>query len=287
MNKNFTGSVGRNTSKIALSLTLISAVASAGDYKRTFSVTSVSENKTQTEACVEATLKNRAMADIEFGETNYMMISSDKKLNYSDESVFVCEATILWGVPGVEKPKLITLHNPTDEDIIETTNEKQQGQLTLSVGQSFSFESLAGYKTLDGQYVSGTYSSAGKTGYRIALYQSRLHYKFPENDEEKQTKAFTSVGIGIERTLLKSPSLQLLVRLDAIEPFPFSQTLKIDHEEGTVEKKLVAGNVISVGLPINYQWRNTNFSLNLNRVIYSDLRNLHPYSLGVEIGYRW
>jgi len=272
---------------VVLMFCITIGAATAGDYKSTFSVVSVSENKVQSEACVEATLKNMAIADIEFGSANYMLVTSDKKLTSSDKQTFICEVNILWGVPGKSTPRpLSLLTNPT-ENSPAANIEDNSGSLTLALGQSIAFELPKGYKSLTGQYLSGTYTAQNDIGYRLIFHRNTIDYKFEENGQSKATKHFGSIGIGIEKPIIKNPKLELLVRLDIVEPFPFEQTLTVSHDDASIEEKVKGSSYISIGLPLKYHWNDYSFSMQLNRLIYSDEKNQHPYNFGVDIGYRW
>lgn len=263
--------------------------AEAGEYKSTFSVVSVSESNVQSEACAEATLKNKEIADVEFGDAKYLMVTSDKKLTLTDEQTYICQVTILWGVPGKTTFNDFNLSNPQVKVNSSPVEEvvDNSGHLSVSLGQSFGFDEPNGYRSLSGQYLSGTYTVKNNTGYRLIFYRSRISYKFTENGESEETKTFESIGLGIENPLLTKPPFQLLARLDVVDPFPFSQKLKTKHEGETIEENVKGRSFVVLGLPLSYEWNNFIVSLQLSRLIYSEDKKLHPYNYGIDFGYRW
>jgi hypothetical protein len=257
----------------------------AKDYKSTFSVETRAENTIQSEACAEATLKNMVVADAEFKDAKYLLITSDKKLTQTDSNVFTCEVQILWGIPNrtINSP----LSPPTKPaDLEEAQANTRSGSINIAIGHNIAFDTPKNYKTLSGYYLSGTYTTSNKTGYRLSVHTNRISYKFEENGKTKETKPYESIGIGIERPIISHQNLGVLARLDFVEPFPFSQTLKTGESDSIIQK-ITGSSYLTLGLPVNYQWNDVNVSAILSRVLLSEDKKLHPYSAGVELGYRW
>lgn len=248
---------------------------------------SVAESNIQSEACVEATLKNIALADIEFGDKNYMLVTSDKKLTQSNEQAYSCEVNITWGAHDINTQKQRLVPENLEESRVNTNVNNNNSHITFALGQSLAFEASKGYQSLTNEYLSGTYTTKNNTGNRLIINRNRIGYNFEENGKNKKTKPFVSIGIGIEKPIIAKKPFQLLVRLDVVEPFPFSQILKTDHDDKTIEKKVNGSNLITIGLPLRYSWNDLILSTQLSRIIYTDSSKVHPYNISFDMGYRW
>jgi hypothetical protein len=269
------------------------SLVSAEDYKFTYLAITNGESDIQSEACAQATTKNKELATMEFkGQVDYELISSNKKLLLTDSDDFHCEVEIVWGVvvPKGSNSLVNDFNVNLSQDEIKILGDGgvfKKGMLSLELGHTFSFQLPKGYEGMEGQSLMLSYLTKHKIEFRLMVLSSNIKFRFDENGKTVSSKSFEGVGLGIGKEIIRKDRLSLGVTADLIESFPFSQDFESTYEDKIIVKKISSDDYVRLGLPVRYDWNKYFVKGVLSRSLIDQSPVKHPYNISLSLGYEW